>query len=80
MPEAQATYREGLERDPTDFALNSNLGLSLGLSGQTDAGIRILSELVRDGVGQRQHPRQPGAGLRPRRPRARGARRRSPAI
>ena len=47
--EAQATYREGLERDPTDFALNSNLGLSLGLSGQTDAGIRILSELVRDG-------------------------------
>ena len=47
--EAQATYRGGLERDPTDFALNSNLGLSLGLSGQTDAGIRILSELVRDG-------------------------------
>ena len=47
--EAQATYREGLKRDPTDFALNSNLGLSLGLSGQTDAGIRILSELVRDG-------------------------------
>ncbi len=47
--EAQATYRDGLKRDPTDFALNSNLGLSLGLSGQTDAGIRILSELVRDG-------------------------------
>jgi Flp pilus assembly protein TadD len=47
--EAQAAYREGLKRDPTDFALNSNLGLSLGLSGQTDAGIRILSELVRDG-------------------------------
>ena len=47
--EAQATYREGLKRDPTDFALNSNLGLSLGLSGQTDAGIAILRELVRDG-------------------------------
>ena len=48
--EAQATYREGLKRDPTDFALLSNLGLSLGLSGQTDDGIRILRELVRDGA------------------------------
>ena len=47
--EAQATYREGLKRDPTDFALLSNLGLSLGLSGQTDEGIAILRELVRDG-------------------------------
>ncbi len=47
--EAQATYRKGLQRDPTDFALLSNLGLSLGLSGQTDEGITILRELVRDG-------------------------------
>jgi Flp pilus assembly protein TadD len=47
-PEAQAIYRDGLKRSPTDFALLSNLGLSLGLSGQTDEGIRILSELVRD--------------------------------
>jgi Flp pilus assembly protein TadD len=47
-PEAQVVYREGLTRNPTDFALLSNLGLSLGLSGQTDEGIRILSELVRD--------------------------------
>lgn len=48
--EAQAAYRQGLEISPTDFALLSNLGLSLGLSGQTSAGITILRELVRDGA------------------------------
>jgi len=47
--EAQAQYRAGLKVDPTDFALLSNLGLSLGLSGQTGEGIAILSELARDG-------------------------------
>ena len=47
--EAQATYRQGLERDPTNFALLTNLGLSLGLSGKPDAGIAILRELARDG-------------------------------
>ncbi len=46
--EAQVVYRDGLARSPTDFALLSNLGLSLGLSGNTDEGIRILSELTRD--------------------------------
>jgi Flp pilus assembly protein TadD len=46
--EAQETYRRGLQLAPTDFALLSNLGLSLGLSGQTSEGIRILSELNRD--------------------------------
>lgn len=46
--EAQTVYRSGLEKSPTDFALLSNLGLSLGLAGQTDEGIRILSELTRD--------------------------------
>ena len=47
-PEAQAAYREGLKQDPTDFALLSNLGLSLGLSGQTGQGISILRDLARD--------------------------------
>ena len=47
--EAQAAYRQALQRDPTDFVVLSNLGLSLGLSGQTDQGIPILRELVRDG-------------------------------
>ena len=70
--EAQATYREGLKRDPTDFALNSNLGLSLGLSGQTDAGITHPARAGARRRGQRQHPRQPRAGLRPCRPRERG--------
>lgn len=46
--EAQETYRRGLVLDPTNFALLSNLGLSLGLSGQTGDGIVILRELVRD--------------------------------
>jgi Flp pilus assembly protein TadD len=46
--EAQETYRQGLKIAPTDFALLSNLGLSLGLSGQTAEGIQILSELSRD--------------------------------
>jgi Flp pilus assembly protein TadD len=46
--EAQKVYRSGLDIDPTDFALLSNLTLSPGLSGQTDEGIRILRELVRD--------------------------------
>lgn len=47
--EAQIVYRDGLQISPTDFALLSNLGLSLGLSGQTTEGITILRELVRDG-------------------------------
>ena len=47
--EAQATYRQALAKYPTDFALLSNLGLSLGLSGHTGEGISILSELARDG-------------------------------
>ena len=37
--EAQEAYRFGLSMNPTDFALLSNLGLSLGLSGQTSEGI-----------------------------------------
>ena len=48
--EAQETYRRGLAIDPTNFVLMSNLGLSLGLSGQTGEGITILRELVRDGA------------------------------
>jgi len=47
--EAQATYRQALAKYPTDFALLSNLGLSLGLSGHTGEGISILGELARDG-------------------------------
>jgi Flp pilus assembly protein TadD len=47
--DAQETYRLGLSYDPTNFALLSNLGLSLGLSGLPDEGIAILRELVRDG-------------------------------
>ena len=46
--EAQAVYRDGLARDPTHFALLSNLGLSYGLGGAPDQGIQILRELVRD--------------------------------
>jgi Flp pilus assembly protein TadD len=46
--EAQDAYRGGLQRDPTNFALLSNLGLSLGLSGKGDEGIVILRDLVRD--------------------------------
>jgi Flp pilus assembly protein TadD len=46
--EAQSIYRHGLALDPTNFALLSNLGLSLGLSGQAEQGIPILRELVRD--------------------------------
>lgn len=45
---AQAAYRGGLQRDPTNFALLNNLGLSLGLSGKGDEGIVILRDLVRD--------------------------------
>ena len=48
--EAQETYRRGLAIDPTNFVLMSNLGLSLGLSGQTGEAITILRELVRDGA------------------------------
>jgi Flp pilus assembly protein TadD len=55
--EAQETYRQGLKLAPTDFALLSNLGLSLGLSGQTSEGIRILSELNRD---KKANPRTRG--------------------
>ena len=51
--EAQDVYRKALQRDPTDFVVLSNLGLSLGLSGRTDEGIRILRELVRDGSATR---------------------------
>jgi len=46
--EAQIEYQKGLNIDPTDFALLSNLGLSRGLSGAPEAGIQILRELVRD--------------------------------
>jgi Flp pilus assembly protein TadD len=48
--EAQENYRRGLALDPTNFALLSNLGLSLGLSGKPEEGIVILRELVRDGA------------------------------
>lgn len=46
--EAQATYRQGLALDPTNFALLSNLALSYGLAGAPSEGILILRELVRD--------------------------------
>lgn len=46
--DAQREYQKGLRIDPTDFALLSNLALSLGLSGAPEAGIDILRELVRD--------------------------------
>lgn len=46
--DAQIEYQKGLDIDPTDFALLSNLGLSRGLSGAPEAGIQILRELVRD--------------------------------
>ena len=46
--DAQLEYRKGLRIDPTDFALLTNLALSRGLSGAPEAGIEILSELVRD--------------------------------
>lgn len=46
--DAQREYQKGLQIDPTDFALLSNLALSRGLSGAPESGIEILRELVRD--------------------------------
>ena len=50
MPRRRRPIARRWPRYPTDFALLSNLGLSLGLSGQTGEGITILRELVRDGA------------------------------
>lgn len=43
--DAQAAYRSGLERDPTNFGLRVNLASSLGLAGNPEAGLTILQEL-----------------------------------
>jgi Flp pilus assembly protein TadD len=43
---AQAAYRAGLEKTPTDARLASNLGLSLALSGRVKEGIEILERVV----------------------------------
>ncbi len=47
---AQQSYRAGLQLDPRDLNLSNNLGLSLALSGEYEAAIDILSEVV-------EHPR-----------------------
>lgn len=45
--EAQEVYRKGLKLIPTDFTLLSNYGLSLALSGNSEAAIAILSDLAK---------------------------------
>ncbi len=47
---AQQSYRAGLRLDPRDLNLSNNLGLSLALSGEYEAAIDILSDVV-------EHPR-----------------------
>jgi Flp pilus assembly protein TadD len=46
--EAQANYRGALELAPGDLQIKNNLALSLALSGNHDAAIAMLEELVRD--------------------------------
>ena len=45
-PEAQATYRRGLQADPTDAALHGNLALSLALQGQAGPALAELRAAV----------------------------------
>jgi len=44
---AQDNYRQAIKLDPTNNHIQSNLGLSLALSGQLSQGIKILEELNR---------------------------------
>ncbi len=45
---AQALYRIALERDPGNFSVRNNLGLSLAMNGQRDEAIEVLAELSVD--------------------------------
>jgi len=46
--EAQATYRQGLEKVPDNLALKNNLGLSLAVAGEHKQAIRLLEGIARD--------------------------------
>ena len=62
------TARVSRSTPPTSRSF-SNLGLSLRpVRLRPTEGINILRELIRDSEANLQDPRQPGAGLRPRRP------------
>src|SRR3546814_15896734 len=39
---AQILYRQALERDPANFSVRNNLGLSLALDGKRDGAIELL--------------------------------------
>src|SRR3546814_1393969 len=41
-------YRQALERDPANFSVRNNLGLSLALDGKRDEAIEVLAELAVD--------------------------------
>jgi len=45
---AQGLYRLALERDPANFSVRNNLGLSLALDGKRDEAIEVLAELAVD--------------------------------
>jgi Flp pilus assembly protein TadD len=45
---AQASYREALESDPTNWSATANLGMSLLLTGQATAAIDVLSRAEAD--------------------------------
>src|SRR3546814_16343292 len=45
---AQILYRQALERDPANFSVRNNLGLSLALDGTRDEAIEVLAELAVD--------------------------------
>src|SRR3546814_2581255 len=45
---AQILYRQALERDPANFSVRNNLGLSLALDGKRDEAIEVLAELAVD--------------------------------
>ncbi|WP_163850022.1 tetratricopeptide repeat protein [Pseudooceanicola aestuarii] len=47
-PRAQQVYRDGLHHYPTNFVLLNNYALSQALSGQINAGLKIMEELLRD--------------------------------
>jgi Flp pilus assembly protein TadD len=44
--EAQAAYRQGLRLAPQDLNVRNNIGLSLAMAGDTDAGINVLQSVV----------------------------------
>src|SRR3546814_17025915 len=45
---AQILYSQALERDPANFSVRNNLGLSLELDGNRDEAIEVLAELEVD--------------------------------